>query len=142
MHFDLIDRVIEQTPTTIRAVKNVTSAEEYLGDHFPGFALLPGVMMLETLVQAGRHLLADRGGGPWVLAEVRNVRYANMVRPGQTLMVQVTIKAAKEAAKEEGDGAGKQEGEVDLIGVGEVDGQTAVQGRFILKPLAIGWPIR
>lgn len=128
MHFDLIDRVIEKSPTRIKALKNVTSAEEYLGDHFPGFALLPGVMMLETLVQAGRHLLADRTGGPWVLAEVRNVRYSNMVRPGQTLSVEVSIKPDQADA-------GDSSRQVDMTGVGTVDGQIAVQGRFVLKSL-------
>src|SRR4051812_18814442 len=58
MRFELIDRVLERGPGRLVAMKNVTSAEEYLGDHFPGFPVLPGVMMLEALVQAGR-LLAE-----------------------------------------------------------------------------------
>ena len=61
MRFRLIDQVLEQTDTRIIAVKNVTSAEEYLGDHFPTFPVLPGVFMLEALVQAGRRLLGDDG---------------------------------------------------------------------------------
>ena len=58
MHFCLIDSVIQVEPGRIVALKNVSMAEEYLGDHFPGFPVLPGVFMLETLVQAGRALLA------------------------------------------------------------------------------------
>lgn len=123
MRFQLIDQVIEQTEDRIAAVKNVSRAEEYLDDHFPGFPVLPGVMMLETLVQAGRLLLADRAGGqPLVLAEVRNLRYGNMVRPGEALSVEVTLR-------------GEAEQGWDLQGVGKVKEQVAVQGRFRLMPL-------
>lgn len=125
MKFDLVDRVVEQTADRIVSVKNVTSAEEYLGDHFPGFPILPGVMMLESLVQAGRKLAEaspDAKDDVLVLAEVRNVRYGNMVRPGQTLRVEVTLK-------------GHDERGFDLQGVGSVEDQVAVQGRFRLAPL-------
>jgi 3-hydroxyacyl-[acyl-carrier-protein] dehydratase len=106
-------------------VKNVTAAEEYLADHFPGFPVLPGVMMLETLVQAARRLadsLANAPEQPLVIADVRNVKYGNMVRPGQTLRVSVALKGR--------DGQG-----LDFQGVGTVDEQVAVQGRFRLVPL-------
>lgn len=125
MRFELIDRVLERGPDRLVAIKNVTSAEEYLGDHFPGFPVLPGVMMLEALVQAGRLLAAQTAGaaeGPLVLTEVRNVRYANMVRPGQTLKLEVTLR-------------GRDENGFDFNGVGSVDDQVAVQGRFRLATL-------
>lgn len=120
MRFELIDRVLEQSPDRLVAVKNVTSAEEYLADHFPSFPVLPGVMMLETLVQAAR-LLLDQPQ-PLVLAQVRNVRYGNMVRPGQSLEVEVTCRQRDENGWE-------------MNGVGKVDGQVAVQGRFRIKVL-------
>lgn len=127
MKFDLIDRVTERDDTTLSAVKCVSAAEEYLGDHFPGFPILPGVMMLETLVQAGRHFAAgsdDPPPAPLVIAEVRNVRYGGMVRPGQTLAVTVTLR--------------KREGHrYDFQGVGKVGETVAVQGRFALEPLAV-----
>ncbi len=132
MKFELIDRVIEQGSDRIVALKNVSSAEEYLADHFPSFPVLPGVMMLETLVQAARLMLATHakaaGNQPLVLAEVRNIRYGNMVRPGQSLRVEVTLR-------------GESRGDTgipawDLNGVGKVDDQVAVQGRFFLTPLA------
>ncbi len=127
MRFELIDQVVERESDRLVAIKNVTAAEEYLADHFPGFAVLPGVLMLEALVQAGRLLLADRGVAdrPLVLAEVRNVRYGQMVRPGQCLKVEVTLR-----------GGGSAEQGYDLTGVGSVDEQVAVQGRFRLAPLA------
>jgi 3-hydroxyacyl-[acyl-carrier-protein] dehydratase len=120
VRFELIDQVLEQHTDRIRALKNVSVAEEYLADHFPGFAVLPGVMMLETLVQAGRQLLASQDQpGPWILAEARNVRYGNMVRPGQALVVEVTLRNRNEHA-------------FDLQGVGTVGDQVAVQARFSL----------
>lgn len=132
MKFELIDRVIEQGDARIVALKNVSIAEEYLADHFPSFPVLPGVLMLETLVQAGRLLLADAAktattGKPLILSEVRNIRYGNMVRPGQSLQVEVTLRGST------GEGAAKI---WDLNGIGKVEDQVAVQGRFFLTALS------
>lgn len=126
MRFKLIDRVIEHEPgVRLRAVKLVTSAEEYLADHFPSFPVLPGVMMLEALAQAGRRLAAEapqEPAQPLVVEEVRNVRYAAFVQPGQALEVEVTLR--------------NREGEAwSMQGVGTVEGKTAVQARFTLAPL-------
>ncbi len=129
MYFELIDRVLEQDDSRIVALKSVTNAEEYLRDHFPEFPVLPGVLMLETLVQAARKLMRTVDGpptaGPLVVSEVRNLRYAAMVRPGQSLRVEVVIR------KRDEDG-------IDFQGTGTVDGQIAVQGRFRLATLNLG----
>lgn len=129
MRFELIDRVLERTSDGLVAVKCVTTAEEYLADHFPGFPVLPGVIMLEVLTQAGRAFLAadPRGDGksepgPFVLSEARNVRYSSMIRPGQSLRVQVTLRK-------------HDQDEWEFDGVGTVDDRTAVQGRIRLAPL-------
>ena len=121
MRFELIDQVCEHGPDRLIAVKNVTASEEYLADHFPGFPVLPGVLMLESLVQAGRLLLANRPG-PLILVVVKNLRYGNMVRPGQTLEIEVTLRR-------------ERDDQFDLEGAGRIDGQIAVQGRFTLAPL-------
>jgi 3-hydroxyacyl-[acyl-carrier-protein] dehydratase len=126
VRFELIDQVTEQDETRIAAVKNVSSAEEYLADHFPGFPILPGVMMLEVLVQAARRLAAgrdDRPARPLVVAEARNVKYAAMVKPGQALAVEVTL------AGREDDGRWK------FVGKGTVAGKTAVQAKFVLREI-------
>lgn len=125
MRFNLIDRVLSCEGESITAIKTVTVAEEYLGDHFPGFPVLPGVMMLETLVQAGRRWVAERDDAPpapLVVGEVRNVKYGNMVRPGQTLRVDVKLRKQNDT-------------EFAFEGVGQVDNQVAVKGRFTLVPL-------
>lgn len=122
MRFELIDTVLERDDNRLVGIKAVTAAEEYLADHFPTFAVLPGVMMLEAMVQAARTLL---GPGPdgrqWVLAEARNVRYGNMVRPGQQLRVEVTMTKADDHTR-------------TFQGRGTVDGEVAVQGKFKLRP--------
>lgn len=129
MRFNLIDRVLERAVNRVVAVKCVTASEEYLGDHFPGFPVLPGVMMLEALVQAGRLLVEEAGGAasgaPLVVTGVRNVRYSSMVRPGESLRVDVRLRGV------DGDAW-------DLEGIGTVDDQTAVQGRFRLTLLGDG----
>ena len=56
--FNLVDRILDvEGDRVIRAVKNLTLGEEYLADHFPTFPVMPGVLMLQTLVEAGAWLL-------------------------------------------------------------------------------------
>ena len=90
MKFQLIDAVLERSEDRIVAIKNVTSAEEYLADHFPGFPVLPGVFMLEAMVQAARELLKDQSKVRLVLGNVRALRNGSFVRPGEALQVKVT----------------------------------------------------
>lgn len=94
MRFDLVDCVLEQSSDRIVTVKAVTNAEEYLADHFPTFPVLPGVLMLEAMVQAAR-ILADSGRRdqslPLVLGKVRALKYGRFVGPGDVLRVEVTL---------------------------------------------------
>jgi 3-hydroxymyristoyl/3-hydroxydecanoyl-(acyl carrier protein) dehydratase len=62
----------------------------------------------------------SREAGPFVLTEVRNVRYGNMVRPGEALRVEVAL-------------TGQPDGDWEFNGLGSVDGQPAVQGKFRLS---------
>lgn len=132
MRFVLIDQVLTRDETTLTAVKNVSSAEEYLADHFPSFAVLPGVMMLEALIQAGRLLVSGELTDPmrarWVLGQARQVRYGAMVKPGQSLHVSVSIKSRDEPL-----------GMAQLTGKGTVNDQVAVQAKFDLRHLR-QWP--
>src|ERR1044071_7456456 len=89
MHFDLVDRVIEQSAERIVTLKQVSMAEEYLQDHFATFPVLPGVMMLEAMVQAGRRLAG--GEGPLGLGKGRALKYGRFVKRGAALRVVVTL---------------------------------------------------
>lgn len=135
MHFDLVDRVLEQTQERIVTLKHVSAAEEYLQDHFPSFPVLPGVMMLEAMVQAGRRLV-DTGAGPrLVLGRIRALKYGNFVKPGASIRVTV------ERQKDPQDGTFDLKGEVLLVEPGvspTADLPVAASGRFSLRPVKIG----
>jgi 3-hydroxyacyl-[acyl-carrier-protein] dehydratase len=134
VHFKLIDEVIERGEDRLVAIKQVTSAEEYLQDHFPTFPVLPGVLMLEAMVQAARELIdpGNSSSRPYVLGLVRSLKYGNFVKPGHALRVEVERVQTLE------------DGSVDFKGRGLVvsTGQaaagdpppTAVSGRFSLRP--------
>ena len=95
MRFTLIDRILELEPgRRIKAQKNLSLAEEYLADHFPGFPVMPGVMMLEAMTQAGAWLIRaseDFAHSIVVLKEARNLKYGDFVEPGETLTVELEI---------------------------------------------------
>src|SRR3954452_3827236 len=95
MRFWLLDKIRSFQPDSeLSAIKNVTLTEEYLGDHFPEFPVLPGVFMLEAATQAGAWLLRlseNFAHSIISLKEAKNVKYADFVAPGQTLDVTVSI---------------------------------------------------
>lgn len=144
MHFRLVDQVIECTPQRGVTLKNVTLAEEYLQDHFPGFHVLPGVFMLEALVQSARLVLERRdlagGNQPtrMVLGGVRAVKYGNFVRPGDCLRSEVTIDKVQE------DGVVSFKGTGTVLrrsgSGGEATADTAVSGRFTMRPVRMLQP--
>ena len=93
----LIDGVVEHEPgTRIVAIKNVTVNEEFFQGHFPGTPLMPGVLMIEAMVQAASVLLLDDDVEPsamrTVLRGVNNARFRRQVVPGDRLRLEVTIR--------------------------------------------------
>ncbi|MFG0256430.1 MAG: hypothetical protein ACF8GE_00840 [Phycisphaerales bacterium JB043] len=138
MHFSLIDAVLECDEKHIVTIKHVTSAEEYLKDHFPTFPILPGVMMLEAMVQAGRALLTnnDNTARRHVLGQVKALKYGAMVKPGDSLRVEL------ELVKQEDDTA-TFKGRCLRIGASSLDqsADTAASGRFTLRPIRTLHPI-
>lgn len=133
MHFNLVDRVLEQTTEKIVTLKNVSLAEEYLQDHFATFPVLPGVMMLESMVQAARRLIeslpASRTDVPYVLGKVRALKYGTFVKPGHTMRVTVTLR------KDPGDGTYDLDGLVEVLDPASPStAATAASGRLALRP--------
>ena len=128
MKFELLDTIIEFTSRErVVAVKAVTQAEEYLGDHFPSFPVLPGVMMLQTLVEAGGWLARealDFTPGTILLRQARNVTYKSFVKPGNLLRVEVTAKRI-------------EADESEFTGVGYCRDTEVVKARFALRHLRL-----
>jgi len=123
MRFNLVDRIVEvKAGSSLRALKNLTLGEEYLADHFPTFPVMPGVLMLQTLVEAGAWLLRvtdDFRHSLVTLREVRGVKYGTFMEPGRQLHVAVEL----------GERTG---GLATLKGRGEVEGQPTVTARLTL----------
>jgi 3-hydroxyacyl-[acyl-carrier-protein] dehydratase len=104
MRFVLVDRIESIEPSKrIVTVKALSLAEEYLGDHFPTFPIMPGVLMVEALVQSAAWLLRvhqDFSRSLIVLSAARNVRPANFVKPGDVLRCELeALSLEGEAAK-------------------------------------------
>lgn len=131
MHFSLVDRVIERSDDEIVTIKHVSAAEEYLQDHFPTFPVLPGVMMLECMVQAARELLDPEGRAerPIVLGRARALKYGRFVKPGDTLRVRVSVQKRAE------DGSVELKGEARVL-VGGGAGIEGVEGESDELPVA------
>ena len=118
----------------IVTVKLVSAAEEYLQDHFPSFPVLPGVLMLEAMVQAARRLVEGRSTAPLVLGKVRALKYGRFVRPGATLRVEVMLHRSEAEGYDF-----KGQGLVIEPGL-EGEPPVAVSGRFVLRPARVSRP--
>ena len=99
--FLLVDRVLELEPNQrILAMKSVTINEPFFQGHFPGHPVMPGVLVLEALAQAGGLLtqlsLGAEGAAKqdklFYLVKIDNARFSNMVVPGDRLMLEVKLK--------------------------------------------------
>lgn len=128
MRFFLVDRILElEPPKRIVGVKNLSLAEEYLADHFPAYPVLPGVLMLEALVQTAAWLVrasTDFEKNLILLREARNVRYGSFVRPGSQLVMDVSaVEIGADSSR--------------FKAVGRCEDQVAVQARLVLEHLNV-----
>ncbi len=127
MRFQLIDGIQELVPgKRIQTFKNLTLGEDYLAEHFPTFPVMPGVLMLEAVVQSAAWLLRvteDFAHSVIVLREAKGIKYGNFVEPGRQL--RLTVELADKNT---------QGGKTALFkGNGEIDGLSAISGRFTLE---------
>lgn len=93
--FLLIDEIVEQTENHIVCRKTFTGQEFWYAGHYPEFPLTPGVLLCEAGMQAGAVLLAkvvaDNPDRVPVVSRINNVKFKAMVRPGDTVLLDVTL---------------------------------------------------
>lgn len=117
--FLLIDRVLEMEPRQrIVALKNVTINEPFFEGHFPGFPIMPGVLIVEAMAQAGAALLLteveDRGNKLLVFAGIERAKFRRPVLPGDQLRIEVKVLVYRRNA-------------VRLEGTAHIDGKLACE---------------
>jgi 3-hydroxyacyl-[acyl-carrier-protein] dehydratase len=124
MRFILIDKIIEiENGKRIKAVKGVTLAEEYLADHFPTFPVLPGVLLLEGLIESASWLVRvteNFAHSMVLLEEARNVKYKSFLAPGAQIEYSVEAKTIEENVS-------------SFSGTGVSNGEQIVEARFGLR---------
>ncbi|NIA17489.1 MAG: beta-hydroxyacyl-ACP dehydratase [Planctomycetes bacterium] len=128
MKFVLIDKVLSFEPgTELTATKSVSLAEEYLGDHFPIFPVLPGVLLLEGMIESASWLVrvteAQRAGvihSMVLLSSAKNVKYKSFAAPGTKIEYCVRAKAIEENLS-------------SFTGTGVCGDEPIVEARFSLR---------
>lgn len=119
----LIDRVIEmERKTRIVAIKNVTANEPHFVGHFPDFPIMPGVLIVEAIAQAGGALLLteipDREDKLMVFTGIEGAKFRRPVVPGDQLRIEVTVLNWRKTA-------------VKLIGRATVEGVLACEATIM-----------
>lgn len=124
MRFILIDKVLSlDSGKEISAVKSVSLAEEYLGDHFPTFPVLPGVLLLEGLIEAASWLVREGENfahSMVLLEQAKNVKYKSFAAPGMQIEYRVTARTIEENVS-------------SFSGAGFCGDEAIVQARFGLR---------
>jgi 3-hydroxyacyl-[acyl-carrier-protein] dehydratase len=116
-----LDEVVEISATHVHARKYLDPALDVFAGHYPGFPVLPGVLLCEAALQAGALLIATLEPNPDnrvpVVGRLNNVKFRRMVRPGETLDIRIELTEKVASAW-------------FLRGRTEVDGQTSCTLEF------------
>jgi len=107
--FLLVDRILDFVPgESLTGMKNVTINEPFFQGHFPGHPIMPGVLIIEGMAQAGGIMLLNQLDNPQdyvaYFASIDNVKFRKPVLPGDTLRYELTVISLKPSlAKMHGD---------------------------------------
>jgi len=123
--FLLIDRVVEmERKQRIIAIKNVTMNEPQFQGHFPDYPIMPGVLMVEAIAQAGGALLLteipDRADKLMVFTGIDSAKFRRPVVPGDQLRIEVTVLQWRSRA-------------VKMLGIATVDGKVACEATVMCQ---------
>ena len=122
--FLLVDRVVEfEKEKRIVAIKNVTINEPFFQGHFPGAPIMPGVLIVEAMGQAGgvlviQSLPPDTRVKKIYFMGFDNVRFRRPVVPGDQLVLELEMLQARSKA-------------VKMAGIARVDGQTVAEAKLL-----------
>jgi 3-hydroxyacyl-[acyl-carrier-protein] dehydratase len=123
--FLLVDRVLDVVPgKSIVALKNVTANEAHFQGHFPSHAVMPGVLIIEALAQAGGILAYETATAEarlWLLylVGIEETRFKQTVRPGDQLILRVELLKRRRNLWR-------------FAAVAEVDGKTAAEAQILM----------
>ena len=93
--FLFVDKIIELSDNHVVGIKNVTFNEHFFQGHFPGNPVMPGVLQIEALAQTGGILalnnIHDRENYDTYFLKIDKVRFKQLVRPGDTLILKLEL---------------------------------------------------
>lgn len=98
MRFILVDEILDLVPgRQIRALKRIEPGEDFFRDHFPGFPVVPGVLLTEMMAQAaGKCLVAENPArGRPMLVRINSAVFRHWVAPGTTVQIAATIRSSQ-----------------------------------------------
>ena len=120
----LVDRVLEITETSIVGIKNVTFNEPQFTGHFPGFPIMPGVMIIEAMAQTAGILVTVAAphtrGKLMFLASIEEAKFRKPVVPGDQLRIEMQMIRLKTTVAK-------------IRGVATVDGQVVAEAVVMCK---------
>ncbi|MBU1260402.1 MAG: beta-hydroxyacyl-ACP dehydratase [Planctomycetes bacterium] len=152
MKFILVDKIVKiVSGKEITSVKNVSLSEEYLGDHFPAFPVLPGVFLLQGLIESACWLVRENENfahSMVLLGQAKNVKYKSFAAPGATIQYTVTAKDIEENISSfSGTGTCNGEPIVDArfslrhFNLAEKDSKLAIEDAYIIESLKKRWKL-
>jgi len=120
----MVDRIVEIHEDSIVGIKNVTVNEPHFVGHFPGYAVMPGVMIIEAMAQVAGILVAKVAphtrGRIMFLASVDEAKFRRPVVPGDQLRIRMELMRLKHTIAK-------------MKGVATVDGQVAAEATLMCK---------
>jgi len=120
----MVDRIVEIHETSIVGIKNVTVNEPHFNGHFPGYPIMPGVLIVEAMAQVGGILIGSVNphtrGKVMFLASVDEAKFRKPVVPGDQLRIEMKIVRMKHTVAK-------------MQGVATVDGQVVAEATLMCK---------